>query len=98
MGDKYRTIRFFMGSGRVVPGVIVKETRREYHVVTNMLNPKQITRLKKKDVEEKLPSKLSPMPEGLVDTLTKREILDLLGFLEAGGYKLPDHLKHKHGK
>ena len=45
--------------------------------------------VKKGDVQERRPSKLSPMPDGLVNTLTKEEILDLLAYLESGGRK--DH-------
>ena len=41
--------------------------------------------IKKKDVGRRTPSKLSPMPEGLVNILTKEEILDLLAYIEAGG-------------
>ena len=37
------------------------------------------------------------MPEGLLKVLTKEEILDVVSFLEAGGYQLPGHLKHNHG-
>ena len=36
------------------------------------------------------------MPPGLANVLTKQEIIDLLSFLEAGGYQLPAHLQHQH--
>jgi hypothetical protein len=36
------------------------------------------------------------MPQGLLDTLTANEIIDLVNFLEAGGFKLPEHLKKEH--
>jgi len=39
----------------------------------------------RKDVEKRQPSKISPMPEGLVSILTKEEILDLLAYMESGG-------------
>jgi hypothetical protein len=32
----------------------------------------------------------------MVNVLTNEEIDSLVSFLEAGGYQLPDHLKHKH--
>lgn len=96
VNEKYRVTQFVLGDGRVVAGVIVKETRREYHVVTNLLTPKVITKLRRRDIDEKIPARLSPMPQGLLNTLTKTEITDLVGFLEAGGYQLPDHLKKKH--
>jgi hypothetical protein len=39
----------------------------------------------RKSIAAKKPSALSPMPEGLVNTLSKFELLDLLAFLEADG-------------
>ena len=96
VNEKYRVNQFVLGDGKVVAGVIVKETRREYHVVTNLLTPKVITKLRRRNVDEKIPAKLSPMPQGLLSTLTKAEITDLVSFLEAGGYQLPEHLKNNH--
>ena len=37
------------------------------------------------DIEEKTESKLSLMPEGLLVTLSKEEILDLLAYVLAAG-------------
>ena len=54
----------------------------------NPLKPDKVT-LKKADITARAISKLSPMPEGLVNTLEKDEILDLIAFLESGGN--PDH-------
>ena len=34
------------------------------------------------------------MPEGMVDMLTKEEIGDLLAFVRAVGYNVPNGLKH----
>ena len=48
-----------------------------------------------KDIDEKIESKVSSMPTGLLDVLAKDEILDLLRYLDATG-KLPPHLKHEH--
>jgi hypothetical protein len=77
-----------------VTGVIVKQESGEYHVIANLLTPAVVTRVAVKDVEEKIPSRTSPMPEGLLNVLTRDEILDLVSFLEVG-YKLPTHLKHE---
>ena len=46
-------------------------------------NPKK--EIARKDVEKREPSKVSPMPEGLVNILTKNEILDMLAYIESGG-------------
>jgi hypothetical protein len=36
------------------------------------------------------------MPEGLLNVLSKKEIADLVSYLQAGDAALPDHLKHNH--
>ena len=36
------------------------------------------------DVEASHPDPVSPMPQGLLDTLTLEEILDLLAFIQSG--------------
>ena len=49
------------------------------------LAPEKTTRILKSEIESQQPSALSPMPEGLLSTLTEDEILDLLAWIEAGG-------------
>jgi hypothetical protein len=39
----------------------------------------------KKDITSRVVSKLSAMPEGLLNVLTREEILDLIAFIEADG-------------
>ena len=94
--EKFQNFQFITTEGRVVTGVIVKETKNTYQVATNLLTPETVTNVRKRDVEQKIPSKVSPMPAGLVNVLTKDEILDLHAYVEAGGFKLPAHLKHHH--
>ncbi len=93
---KYQNHQFIMDSGRVVSGVIVDESPAEYKVVQNLLNPNAFVRIKREDIDEQSQSKISAMPAGLVNVLTKQEILDLVSFLQTGGYKLPAHLKKMH--
>jgi len=42
-------------------------------------------RIARKAIARRKPSTLSPMPEGLVNTLSRLELLDLLAYLEADG-------------
>jgi hypothetical protein len=64
--------------------------------MTNLLTPEAITRIAKSEIDQRVASKISPMPPGLANILTKPEIIDLISFLEAGGYQLPAHLQHHH--
>jgi hypothetical protein len=45
--------------------------------------------VEKSEVKSRGPSKVSPMPEGLVNTFTKEEIFDLIAYMESAGKK--DH-------
>jgi putative heme-binding domain-containing protein len=95
--EKYQNTQFVLTDGRVVAGVVVKEEGDEILVMTNLLAPQAITRLARADIDQQVASKISPMPQGLANVLTKAEIVDLVSFLEAAGYKLPAHLQHGHG-
>ena len=93
--SKFQTNQFLLESGKLIAGVIVKETDTDFHVVSNLLIPTAITKIAKADIDEQFPSTVSPMPQGMINVLTRPEILDMLSFLETG-YKLPPHLQHKH--
>ncbi|HEV8605419.1 MAG TPA: hypothetical protein VGQ99_08645 [Tepidisphaeraceae bacterium] len=79
-------------NGEVLDGHILEETADNIVLQTNPLKPEKVT-IKKADVKSRSLSKLSPMPEGLVDNLTRDEILDLIAYLEAGGSR--DHADFK---
>ena len=96
INKKYQTHQFVMDNGKTLTGVIVEESKAEFKVVTNLLNPNAFVRVKKSKIDEQFPSRLSAMPTKLVNVLTREEIVDLVSFLQTGGYKLPAHLKHKH--
>ena len=95
INKKYQTTQFLMNSGKVQSGVVVKETDSEFHIISNLLIPTAITKVTKSQVDERFSSKISAMPEGMADVLTRPEIVDLVSFLETG-FNLPEHLKHKH--
>jgi cytochrome c len=81
---KFQTIEFVLDSGESVTGVVVKEDTESLYVAKNLLKPQDLTRIERSTIEEQAVSKLSAMPTGLVNGLTKSEVLDLLVFLEAG--------------
>jgi putative heme-binding domain-containing protein len=81
---KYRTIQFLLDSGKVVVGSIIKEDAEAVYVATDLMLPQNLTKLSKDEIEQQKVSELSAMPHGLLNTLTKQEILDLHSLLEAG--------------
>jgi putative heme-binding domain-containing protein len=85
ISDQYQATRFVLRNGREIIGRIVNLGGGRMTVNTNMLDPNEGVGVKPADVEEMTPSKLSPMPTGLLNTLTLDEILDLLAYLRSGG-------------
>jgi putative heme-binding domain-containing protein len=94
--EKFRTMQFLMLDGRVIAGVVKEEQPGEFQVITNLLAPDAVTRLKRGEVDQQAASKVSAMPESLVNVLTKEELVNLLSYLEAGGLRLHDAAGHGH--
>ena len=104
--DKYRSYSFEMESGKVVTGMILEETPTEVKVIENPLavGSKPIV-LTKTKIAARAKSPSSLMPKGLLDKLTRDEVLDLLAYVIAKGeakhkaFMGGDHGDgHKHGK
>jgi putative heme-binding domain-containing protein len=83
--DKYRTWTFELSSGKSVTGMILEETPGEVKVIENPLaaGAKPLV-VKKGDIDARKRSETSLMPKGLLDKLTRDEILDLLAYVVSG--------------
>src|SRR5690606_17567617 len=75
----YRAVDAFLRDGGVVSGVAVEDGPDRLTLVGSDGVRAEVDPA---DVEERRPSPLSTMPEGLLDALTLEEIVDLLRFLE----------------
>jgi putative heme-binding domain-containing protein len=85
IADKYRSHTFLMNDGRIVTGMIVTSNDDAVRVIENPLAAKEPVSLARKDIEEQVPIAVSIMPKGLLEKLTRDEILDLLTYLVARG-------------
>jgi len=94
--DRYRTVQFVLDDGRVESGVLAGETSAAWKIRPNLLRPDDIKLIVKETVDEQIPSKVSPMPAGLLNVLTRDEIMALVSFVEAGD-QLPAGLVPDHG-
>jgi putative heme-binding domain-containing protein len=85
--DKYRSRIFQMSSGAIVTGMVTKEDDQSIHVMVDPLAKGEPTILEKSEIEGEKTSAISTMPQGLLNRLTREEILDLVGYVLAGGDK-----------
>ena len=80
--DKYRWTVAVTDSGRTVTGIALEENDQTLVLAIDPLGTKTET-LEKSRIAERTLSPVSPMPAGLANTLSREDILDLLGWLEA---------------
>ena len=84
ISEQYINTLIIKKNGDDLTGRIVEEDDKKLVVVTNPLSQTREEVLKS-DIQSREASKISPMPEGLVNTFTQDEILDLIAYLESGG-------------
>jgi putative membrane-bound dehydrogenase-like protein len=75
----YEPVLIITVDGRTVNGNIVEETLQEYIVATDADHKVRVPR---SDVEEMHPSRVSTMPAGLDQQLTRQQLADLVAFLK----------------
>ncbi len=85
INEKYQSYVFAMQSGQVVTGLVLEETPESVKVVENPLVKTDPVVLKKSEIAERAKSPTSVMPKGILDKLTREEILDLIAYVLAGG-------------
>jgi putative heme-binding domain-containing protein len=84
VSEQYQNLIVTTTAGKLVTGRLMDQTADTIVIQPDPLSPERVT-IKRKDVESMMPSKVSPMPEHLVDVLTADEILDLIAYLESSG-------------
>jgi putative heme-binding domain-containing protein len=85
INEKYQSYRFELDSGKVVTGLILKETPQDVMVITDPLAKAKPIVLKKSEIGDRSKSPTSIMPKGLLDKLTREEILDVVAYVIARG-------------
>jgi hypothetical protein len=79
-----------MVDGKLHSGVVVFEDEQILRLSANPLDKNvKVVEIDKQDIDERDESKVSIMPEGLLNTMTRNEILDLLAYIISGAN--PEH-------
>ncbi len=84
VSDQYQNTMVQTADGEVVVGRKVTEDAGTVTLRPDPLEDATVT-VRRSSIVRAKPSALSPMPDGLLDTLSRLEVLDLLAFLEADG-------------
>ncbi|MEX2559615.1 MAG: c-type cytochrome, partial [Pirellulales bacterium] len=81
VGLDYRTVVVVMKDGRLISGLVTQEDEK---AVTLQTATESVT-IPKNEIDERSNSKVSIMPEGLLQKLTKDQVRDLIGYLQGAG-------------
>jgi putative heme-binding domain-containing protein len=84
ISDQYANTQIVTSGHDVIEGRVMKDEGGKLVVRPSPLSDATVT-VDKKDIVRTQLSKISPMPEGLVDVLSKEEILDLIAYLRSAG-------------
>ncbi|MFM7112970.1 MAG: c-type cytochrome, partial [Planctomycetota bacterium] len=96
--EKFRSQVIELKNGKTITGLVTGEKDGSLLVVENPLAKAEATKVPKAEVESRAESKVSLMPKGLLDKLTRDEVIDLLSFVFAkGDPKHPLFQKGGHG-
>ncbi len=85
ISDQYAAAELSIRTGESIVGRIAKETATSYWVSQNPYTPDVLLEVKKEDVVKNVPSQVSVMLPGLINSLNEEELKDLLAYLVAGG-------------
>lgn len=81
--DKYRTLLFKTTDDAVVTGTLVGGDSSSLFIAADIQRPTEFRRIPKSEIAERQHSPLSPMPQGLLNTLTAEEVADLIAYIES---------------
>ena len=87
VSDQYAPIVVTLANGDKVTGRVMNLSGDSMRLNTNMFDPDETENIDRKQIKSIEHSKISMMPEGLLNMLKQDEILDLLAYLISGGNK-----------
>lgn len=93
--EKYQTWVIETKAGKTLTGIILDETPKQIKLIENPLVKAEPITILTADIESKAKSATSVMPKGLLDKLTRDEVLDLIAYITARGNR--DHPLFKAG-
>ena len=92
--DKYRQIIVALEDGTTHIGVVASEDESTLTLLSG--SPPKKLEIAKRSIDDRVTSPLSIMPNGVLNTLDKEQILDLLAYLLSGGNPHDAAFHHHH--
>jgi putative heme-binding domain-containing protein len=84
ISEQYQSTTLTLKDGQEITGRILEESPTQIVVRVDALTDRKVT-VAPGEVRQRVASKVSPMPEGLLSAWSREDILDLLAYLESDG-------------
>ena len=84
INERYRISVIHLDDGGIVSGMIAKQDAEVIHLVEDAQATDETTKIARNRIAKMTPSEVSTMPMGLLNALTRDEILDLLAYIRSG--------------
>jgi putative heme-binding domain-containing protein len=98
ISDQYQATAIATEEDEVITGRIIGEENGKLLIMTDPFDASKIAKVDKKSIAQQKPSETSLMPAGLLNTLNKREVMDLMAYLTSLGDKNARQFKKGRGK
>jgi putative heme-binding domain-containing protein len=85
INEQFSAITVVTDSGLVHTGVVVNLSGDSMTLNTDLTDPNKRVNIDRKEIDELVVSKISPMPVGLFNRMTREEILDLIAYVISAG-------------
>jgi putative heme-binding domain-containing protein len=85
ISDQYRAMVITTNDGKIYSGRVTNDAGGEFTVSVDAVDPTKTVVIKKSNVDEMAPAKVSLMPAKLLNELNQDEVLDLLAYMLSRG-------------
>ncbi len=85
ISDQYGTEQLDLKDGSTVVGRVTVEENGKIFLMTSAFAPENLTAVDSDKVKSRKPFNISMMPAGLINSLNKDELLDLVAYLQSSG-------------
>ncbi len=83
IADAYKNTTLYLTDGDVLCGRVVERTADKLTLMTDIIHQTTVE-IRTREIQSQRLSNISPMPEGLLNSMTEHEIWDLLNYLQSG--------------
>ena len=94
INDQFSSVKVLTDEGKIYTGVVVNLNGDRITLNTDLTDPNKRVNIDRNTIEQLVVSKVSPMPSGLFNRMTKDEILDLTAYLISGGDSGHEYFKN----